>query len=112
MIVQAEEIVDKVARSAAGDGDGLIDWASDVRLTLGVGAGDQIIIMIKGLTKYFNKTKSIANREFTAAARAGLGERDRLRRDIGARIDKDVVERELVKLQGAQRCFLVHGTSL
>lgn len=103
LVVTAEEVVDHVAT------DGLADWAADARLTLSMQANDQMLVMVKGLQKYYNKTKSIANREFTAAARAGLGERDPVPRARGARPEKEVIERELVKLQVAQRCFLVHG---
>lgn len=103
LVVTADEIIDLVAT------DELVNWAADARLTLGMRQTDQMLVMIKGLQKYYNKSKAIANREFTAAARAGLGERDPVRRATAVRPEKETVERELVKLQVAQRCFLVHG---
>ncbi|RSH81501.1 hypothetical protein EHS25_006858 [Saitozyma podzolica] len=104
MIVTAEEIVDKIAA-----GGGLLSgWASDVRLALGLAASDHIIVMIKGLQKYYAKTKSLANREFTAAARAGLDGAGSAHLAPGARVPKDTIERELVKLQVGEGCFLVH----
>jgi crossover junction endonuclease EME1 len=105
VIVTAEEIVDKIA----ADGGLLSGWASDVRLALGLAASDHIIVMVKGLQKYYAKTKSLANREFTAAARAGLDGAGSTHLAPGARVPKETIERELVKLQVGEGCFLVHG---
>lgn len=107
LVVQAEEILDLIHSKA----NGLAEWASDARMTMRLKQTDQVVVMIKGLQKYYAKTKTLANREFTAAARASLGEINPVRRPVGVRADKAMVERELVKLQVAERCFLVHGTS-
>ncbi|WVQ93747.1 hypothetical protein IAU59_000824 [Kwoniella sp. CBS 9459] len=111
MIINAEEIVDRIA-DISGD-DKLSNFIADVRLTLGLKSTDQMMVMIKGLNKYYSKTKSLANKEFTAAARAGLagsaGANGRTSAAvINSRPDKETIEMELVKLQVKERCFLVH----
>ncbi len=87
-------------------------WIADVRLTLGLSLKEQIMVMIKGLQKYHSKTKAMVNREFTAAARAGIDGTEGLASTAAAlssRPEKEVIERELVKLQVEKGCFLVHG---
>lgn len=108
IVVPAAEVVDKIAH-----GDGILGtWLADNRLTLGLSEGDQVIVIVKGLQKYYAKTKTLANREFTAAARAGI---DGLQGGgsaaaaLSSRPAKEVIERELVKLQVEQGRFLVHG---
>jgi crossover junction endonuclease EME1 len=106
VIVTAEEVVDKIAMG----GRLLSGWAVDVRLALGINDTDQMIVMITGLQKYYSKSKSLANRAFTAAVRAGLGEGTKSSQPgMALRISKEVIERELVKLQVVEGCFLVHG---
>ncbi|KAK8845528.1 hypothetical protein IAR55_006243 [Kwoniella newhampshirensis] len=105
VILNAVDLVDKIA---AGEEE-LSTWASDVRLTLGLSAKEQMMVMIKGLQKYYSKTKSMANKEFAAAARAGLGGLSAgSMQTVTARPSKDRIEMEMVKLQVAERCFLVH----
>ncbi|OCF45159.1 hypothetical protein I317_00961 [Kwoniella heveanensis CBS 569] len=118
MIINAEEIVDRIANasdSTSDDESSLSTFIADVRLTLGLKVTDQMMVMIKGLNKYYSKTKSLANKEFTAAARAGLtGARSGNGRTgpgatvMSSRPDKETIEMELVKLQVEERCFLVH----
>ena len=110
----AEEVVDKISH-----GGGMFDtWSADIRLTLGLSEINQVVVMIKGLHKYYMKTKMLANREFTAAARAGLDGLSGAEREgsaaaaLSTRPTKEVIERELVKLQVEQGCFLVHGQSI
>ena len=110
IVVTAEEVVDMIAF----EGGMLETWTTDMRLTLGLSVQDQIMIMIKGLQKYYAKTKTMANREFTAAARAGVDGRDdagNLGAVLNSRPSKELIERELVKLQMEQGCFLIHGES-
>ncbi|ODN76140.1 hypothetical protein, variant [Cryptococcus amylolentus CBS 6039] len=108
ILITAEELVDKIAD---GD-DALVQWASDVRLLLSLSQQDQVIIMIKGIEKYYSKSKSMANKDYMSAARAGLeggavgGAMTAGRRAV--RPTKDRIEEELVKLQVAEGCFLVH----
>ncbi|WWD22481.1 hypothetical protein CI109_106974 [Kwoniella shandongensis] len=105
VIINAEELVDKIA---AGEEE-LSTWASDVRLTLGLSSKEQMMVMIKGLQKYYSKTKSLANKEFAAAARAGLdGLATASKQTLPSRPPKERIEMEMVKLQVAERCFLVH----
>ncbi|WVW81889.1 hypothetical protein I302_103888 [Kwoniella bestiolae CBS 10118] len=123
LVFNAEEIVDKISPSSStsispteggGEEDGLDElniWVSDIKLTLDLTAADQLIIVIKGLNRYYSKMKSLANRRFTAAARAGLnGSTTTTKTTSGASVgvDKETVEMALVRLQVRQRCFLVH----
>ncbi|KAK4688871.1 hypothetical protein P7C73_g1220, partial [Tremellales sp. Uapishka_1] len=105
IVVPADEIVDKVA----GGNDLLSKWSSDVRLATGLSRKDQVFIMIKGLQKYYSKTKSLANKEYTAQARAGLsGTSISSQSSLTVRPSKGTIEMELVKLQVAEGCFLIH----
>jgi crossover junction endonuclease EME1 len=114
VIVEAGEVVDRIA--TGHEGLGLGDWISDVKLSLGIGEGrkdgDGLILIIKGMGKYYSKLKTVANREFTAAARAGLGEKSGGRgseKGLGSGPEKEDVERGLVELQLQHGCFVVHG---
>ena len=107
VMVTAEEIVDKIVHG----GGMLDDWMGDTRLTLGLSGNDQMMVMVKGLQKYYSKTKTLANKEFTAAARAGLDGNQANPATLDARPAKEVIEKELVRLQVEQGCFLVHGES-
>lgn len=115
IIITADEVVDMITNSQGGEG--LRDWAGDVKLAMGMKDSDQLIVMIKGLTKYYGKLKSLQNKEFTAAARAGVAGKDIGSALIGVgagamgKPDKEVIEMELVKLQMDKQCFLVHGQS-
>ncbi|TYJ54898.1 hypothetical protein B9479_004406 [Cryptococcus floricola] len=108
ILITAEELVDKIAD---GD-DALVQWASDVRLLMSLSQQNQVIIMIKGIEKYYSKSKSMANKDYMSAARAGLeggavgGAMTAGRRAV--RPTKDRIEEEMVKLQVAEGCFLVH----
>lgn len=66
VVTTADDLVERMS-----DGT-LTDWVKDIRLILGLSATDQMIVIIKGLQSYYAKTKTMVNREFTAAARAGL----------------------------------------
>ena len=108
LVVTAEDVVDKILEG----GGNLKSWIVDTRMLLGLAEKDQVIVMMRGLGKYYSKTKTIANREFTAAARAGLDGASgggRSIRAAGGRMEKDTVERELVKLQVDQGCFIIQG---
>jgi crossover junction endonuclease EME1 len=111
VIITADEVVDMITNSHRGEG--LRDWAGDVRLALGMKTSDQMAVMIKGLSKYYSKLKSLQNKEYTAAARAGVAGKEISGAAHGAglsgRPDKEVIEMELVKLQMEKQCFLVHG---
>ncbi|WWC66778.1 uncharacterized protein I206_100683 [Kwoniella pini CBS 10737] len=121
VLVEAEEIVDKISTSSNVLGDDAIlnekedlsSWVSDIRLNLNLKKDDQVIIMIKGLQKYYSKTKSLANKEFTAAARAGLNGSSSTQGGsksitLPTRPEKEIIEMALVELQVKERCFLVH----
>ncbi|WVQ62597.1 uncharacterized protein L199_000743 [Kwoniella botswanensis] len=121
LVINAEEIVDKIAPTSTCESpdeeerlDELNVWVSDIKLTLGLTVNDQLIIMIKGLQKYHSKMKSLANKQFTAAARAGLSGATTANRNQGGRNggrigpDKEIIEMALVRLQVKQRCFLVN----
>lgn len=111
IIVTADEVVDMIANSHHGEG--LRDWAGDVRLALDMKGSDQLIIMVKGLNKYYSKLKNLQNKEFTAAARAGVAGKDISGAAYGAGVpgkpNKEAIEMEMVKLQMEKQCFLVHG---
>lgn len=105
VIITAEELTDMIANT------GLSVWVTDVRLALGMKPVDQLMIMIKGLAKHYSKLKSQQNREYTAAARAGLGGKEQVTagRSAVTLIGKEEIEIELVKVQMETKCFLVHG---
>ncbi|WVQ76229.1 hypothetical protein IAR50_005894 [Cryptococcus sp. DSM 104548] len=108
VFITAEELVDKIT-----DGeDALVQWASDIRLLLSLSQQDQVIIMIKGIDHYYSKSTTISNKNHKAAALAGLGGGA-----VGGvmaagrhsvRPTKDKIEEEMVKLQVAEGCFLIH----
>lgn len=112
IITTAEEVTDMIST------DGLRDWVGDVRLVLGMKPSQQLIIMIKGFNKYYSKLKSQQNKEYTAAARAGMAGKEVGGASVGSgkgkammSIGRDEVEMELVRVQMETRCFLVHGMS-
>ncbi|KIR75061.1 hypothetical protein I310_01337 [Cryptococcus deuterogattii CA1014] len=73
IIITAEELVDKIAKGGEeGEKDVLAQWVSDVRLLLGLTMSDQVMLMIKGLQKYYSKSRALANKDYINAARAGL----------------------------------------
>lgn len=84
----------------------------DVRLALEMKPTQQLIIMIKGLVKYYSKLKSKQNKEYTAAARAGLEGNDRSGSSAAKvvnQIGREQIETELARTQMETKCFLVHG---
>lgn len=109
IVVDAESIVDTIALGE----DSLIRWIQDARLKLKLDVESQVIIIMKDLAKYTAKTRTLANREFTALARAGL---DAARNTSDAsssagRLSKDRIEASLLDLQVKERVFLVQGWS-
>lgn len=109
LVVRAEEIVDLIATKR----DGLAEWAGDARLLLNLKPTDQILVMIRGLTSYYAKSRTLENRVHTATARAGLGETSKApskkQQQQGPRLDKARIEGELVRLQVAEGCCIIHG---
>jgi crossover junction endonuclease EME1 len=93
---------------------GLGEWAGDVRLTMGMKANDQLVIMIKGLAKYYSKLKSAQNKEYTAAARAGVAGKDvgGLGSSAASKLGREEIDMELLRLEMENGAFLVHGMSL
>ncbi|KAL0243838.1 hypothetical protein I308_105100 [Cryptococcus tetragattii IND107] len=112
VIITAEELVDKIAEG--GEKDLLAQWVSDVRLLLGLAMSDQMVLMIKGLQKYYSKSRALANKDYMNAARAGLeggsgsGSTATKTARINGRRTRDRIEAEMVRLQVAEHCFLVH----
>lgn len=110
VIITAEELVDKIAEG--GEKDLLAQWVSDVRLLLGLAMSDQMVLMIKGLQKYYSKSRALANKDYMNAARAGLeggsGSTATKTARINGRPTRDRIEAEMVRLQVAEHCFLVH----
>lgn len=108
VLITAEELVDKIADG----GDTLGQWASDVRLLLGLATGDQVVLMIKGLQKYYSKSRSLANKDYINAARAGLEGGSAATATATAitfrRPTREQIEAEMVRLQVAEHFFLVH----
>jgi crossover junction endonuclease EME1 len=90
---------------------GLREWASDVRLAMGMKGNDQLMIMIKGLGKYYSKLKTAQNKEYTAAARAGVAGKDvgGLSGATGGKLDREQIDMELLRLEMENGAFLVHG---
>lgn len=106
VITTAEEVTDLIST------DGLRDWVGDVRLAMDMKPSQQLIVMIKGLAKYYSKLKSKQNKEYTAAARAGLEGKDQSGRSAAKvvnQIGREQIETELVRAQMETKCFLVHG---
>lgn len=123
VLITAEELVDKIADADVGgredadaDVDVLAQWASDVRLLLGLAMSDQVVLMIKGLQKYYSKSRSLANKDYINAARAGLDGGSATATTTAAvngrygppRPTRDQIEAEMVRLQVAEHFFLVH----
>jgi crossover junction endonuclease EME1 len=92
---------------------GLREWASDVRLAMGMKGNDQLVIMIKGLGKYYSKLKTAQNKEYTAAARAGVAGKDigGLSGATVGKLDREQIDMELLRLEMENGAFLVHGRS-
>ena len=97
LVVKAEFVVDRLNRSE----DELADWIQDSRMLLGLGPADQIIVIIKGLGSYQSKTKSLANREYTAAARANLaaGGAAQVNQPLDRRLSKEEIDNGLIAVQ-------------
>lgn len=129
VLITAEELVDKIADADVGgredadadaDVDVLAQWASDVRLLLGLAMSDQVVLMIKGLQKYYSKSRSLANKDYINAARAGLDGGSATTATTATttaavngrygppRPTRDQIEAEMVRLQVAEHFFLVH----
>lgn len=126
VLITAEELVDKIADADVGgredadadaDVDVLAQWASDVRLLLGLAMSDQVVLMIKGLQKYYSKSRSLANKDYINAARAGLDGGSATATATTAasngryappRPTRDQIEAGMVRLQVAEHFFLVH----
>jgi len=90
---------------------GLREWASDVRLAMGMKVNDQLVIMIKGLGKYYSKLKTAQNKEYTAAARAGVAGKDvGGLSTAGEKLGREQIDMELLRLEMENGAFLVHGT--
>lgn len=106
VIISAQELVDKIV---LGNGE-LQDWAADLRMILRgqSSTASQMVLLVKGLEKYHSQTRSLVNKEYAAAARAGLSAADSsvLHSSRPSRADVDC---EVVKLQVAEGCFMVHG---
>jgi len=107
VIITADECVDMIHTK------GLREWASDVRLAMGMKGNDQLVIMIKGLGKYYSKLKTAQNKEYTAAARAGVAGKDvgGLSVAAGGKLDREQIDMELLRLEMENGAFLVHGMS-
>ncbi|KAL1407069.1 hypothetical protein Q8F55_006482 [Vanrija albida] len=106
LVCSADDVVDFVAE---GD-NALIEWLADLRLTLRLKKEDQVILLVRGLDKYHAKTKSLAERAFRDAARAGLSGDQSGPSSILAthgRVDKSVVEAELLRAQLEEMVFVV-----
>jgi hypothetical protein len=108
VIITADECVDLISNTG-----GLREWAGDVRLAMGMKGNDQLVIMIKGLGKYYSKLKSAQNKEFTAAARAGVAGKDvgGLGMVAGEKLGREQIDMELLRLEMENGAFLVHGMS-
>lgn len=110
IIVGAEDIVDKIVQ---GHGK-LIEWIHDCRILLGLKSSCQIIIIIRDLGKYRAKTRTLANREFTALARAGLQAGSSSSTSTSAqqvRPTSETIDYGLVEMQVEERVFVVEGKS-
>lgn len=106
VIISAQELVDKIV---LGNG-ALQDWAADLRMILRgqTSTASQMVLLVKGLEQYHSRTRSLVNKEYAAAARAGLSAADSsvLHHSRLSRADIDC---EVVKLQVAEGCFMVYG---
>ena len=107
VVLGVDDLIDKIM----GGGDLLLDWARDVRSATGLSKKDTLMVMIKGLNGYHAKTKTLKNREFATAARAALDGRLVQVQDSIGRLEKEVIEQAMLRLQLEEGCFLVHGTS-
>ena len=114
LIATADDIVDRIISSHNGENETLQEWVGDLRLALAMGEEEQMFLMIKELGKYYAKSKTLANQEFAAAARARLNGTQAVGSTSGSTVlaqrpTKENIELELVKLQLTKGCFLVHG---
>lgn len=111
LVCSADDVIDLVAEG----GEALIEWLADLRLTLRLKKEDQVILLVRGLDKYHAKTKSLADRAFRDAARAGLSGGQSGPSSILAthgRVDKSVVEAELLRAQLVEMVFVVQGENM
>ena len=93
IVAMAEEIVDYATTGR------LSDWVADIQLQLGPG---QLILLVKDLKRYNDKTRVLANREFAAAVRGTAAPTSR-------RPSRDVIEDAMTSVQLLHRCHFVHG---
>lgn len=107
-VVDAPLVVAKVQ-----EGSGVLrQWVSSMKRALGMRGKQQLFLVIRGLTKYYRKNSALANSEFRAMARAQLEGTVTGRSDGGAqagRVSKEEVEKQLVRLQVAEGCYLIEG---
>ena len=108
LVASVEDVVDRVLQGE----NALAEWISDLRIIMDLSADSQVILLVKGLNKYFSKTKTLANRDFTAAARAGLSDLGPGQSAANAgRLDKEAIDQALVELQLQETVFIVRGES-
>lgn len=108
VVVSAEEVVDKIVQGE----ESLVDWITDCRLLLQLDSACQIVVIIRDLGKYRSKTKTMANRDFTAMARAGLesGSSATAQNQTGpTRATSESIDFALIDLQVREKVFIVEG---
>lgn len=118
IIVKAAIIADQIMSSPHGQCDSLSDWYSDLKARISISHPEvnQIFLIISDLKGYYSKQTRQTNKEFTARARAAmegkevpvdaLPENPKIARGV-ANPEREEIERQLLRLQMKEKCFLV-----
>lgn len=93
LIATAEEIVSKI--------HDLNLWISDIRVHT-----PSLILLVRNLDRFKAKIKTLANREFTSMARAGLTSTSN---HSSARLEPADIDAALLDMQICQKILIVHG---
>ena len=112
LAVHATDVVDKILHGSTS----LVQWIRDVRLLLELQSDATLILVIKGMAKLQAKLRTQANREYIAAARAGLEDGPPARASvkdseepIGPMVDNEAIGMEFVNLQITAGVHVVNG---
>lgn len=109
VVTSVDAIVDQIAE----DDSLFIRWLRDVRLTMGIKADEQVLLLVRGMAKYHSKSVSVVNKSYREHAAAHLAGGTAARpQSKMTRVSKEMVETELLRAQVAEQIFVVLGECL